>query len=290
MRWTGFSGPLTVADMNRNGQRTVLLAAILMLCLLFCGCANWLAQVNQNYTIRRVEHQNISYYADLAKACDFFLKKEKLDSNALWVCDATNLAAAYLPSIITNLKPDSIVYTHDWVSIELGSDSELNWERDKARTNIWKMTACHNGKQKNVYEEPSTKCCLVSFGLYDNADNLTPTNRIPHRVGLMYAWELSIYSREDKVRIKEIFDLPDGATWGGNASVPDGMTVISDKYSPSGNRRIQEFDLAMKDGCEETGFVQTYRIIQSDPLGNHKISIFLNGQLIKEFTFQVMKE
>lgn len=75
---------------------------------------------------------------------------------------------------------------------------------------------------------------------------------------------------------------------GEGASVPDDMTIISDQRSPS--RRVQEFDLAIKKGSEETEFIQAYRVIESDPLGNHKISIFLDGQLIKEFTFLVVNE
>lgn len=273
-----------------EGMKSAKWVLSAMLCLLFCGCANWLAQTNQDYTIRRVAHQNSSYYADLAKACDFFLKNEKLDSNAFYVCNSTNLAAAHLPSIITDLKPDEIVYTTEGVSLGLGKNSWIGWDRDKSRTNIWKMTISDHGKVKIVHEELSTKYCSASFGILDKEDNFTPTNRVPHRVGLEYAWKLAIYSREDKVRIKEVFDLPDGATWGGSASVPDGMKVISDQYSPSGNRRIDEFDLAISKGCEETDFTQGYRVIESDPLGEHKISIFLDGQLIKEFVFQVVKE
>jgi hypothetical protein len=268
----------------------ISMVVILMLCLLFCGCANWRAQANRNFNIRRVEHQNSSYYAALAQACDVFLKLKPLEPNSVYTCESTNLETSQLPSIITDLKPDNIVYTTDGVSIGLGKDSWIGWNRDKTRTNIWKMTISHHGKGKAIYEEPSTKYCLASFGILDNADNLTPTNRVPHRVGLLYAWKLTIYSREDKVRIKEIFELPAGASWGENASVPHGMTIISDQRSPSGNRRIQEFDLAIEKGSEETEFIQAYRVINGDPLGNHIISIFLDGQLIKEFTFQIVSE
>jgi hypothetical protein len=255
---------------------------------LFCGCANRWAQVNHNSRIRRVEHQNSSYYAALAQACDVFLKIKQLEPNALYVCDSTNLETSRLPSIITDLKPDNIIYTTEGVSIGLGKDSWIGWDRDKTLTNIWKMTINDQGKGITVYEEPSTKYCLAAFGIIDNANNLTPTNRVPHRIGLMYAWKLTIYSREDKVRIKEIFELPASAQWGEGASVPDDMTIISDQRSPS--RRVQEFDLAIKKGSEETEFIQAYRVIESDPLGNHKISIFLDGQLIKEFTFLVVNE
>ena len=288
---TAAFGLINGLDRSKVGvmkSATWLLAV--MLCLLFCGCANQLAQINENYTIRRVEHQNTSYYADLAKACDFFLKNETLDSNALYICDSTNLAAAHLPSIITDLKPVEIAYTVEGVSIALGKDSWIAWGRDRSRTNMWEMTINDHGKIKIVHEEPSTKYCLVSFGIYNNSDNLTLTNRIPYRVGLVYAWKLTIYSREEKVRIKEIFDLPDGATWGESTSVPDGMTDRGVQHSPNGNRRVQEFDLAMKKGCEETEIIQQYRIIDSDPVGNHKISIFLDGVLIKEINFQVVKE
>jgi hypothetical protein len=219
-----------------------------------------------------------------------FLKIKQLEPHALYVCDSTNLETSRLPSIIADLKPDEIIYTTDGVSIDLGKDSWIGWDRDKTRTNVWKMTINDQGKGKTVYEEPSTKYCLASFGIYDDSDNLKPTNRVPHRVGLMYAWKLTIYSREDKVRIKEIFELPAGAQWGGDVSVPDGVTVISDQHSPSGNRRIQEIDLAIHKGSEETEFFQPYRVIESDPVGNHKITIFLDGQLIKEFTFQVVNE
>lgn len=261
---------------------------ILVLCLFFCGCANRWSQANHSSNIRRVAHQNSSYYAALAQACDVFLKIKQLEPNVLYVCDSTNLETSRLPSIITDLKPDNIIYTTEGVSIGLGKDLWIGWDRDKTRTNIWKMTINDQGKGITVYEEPSTKYCLASFGIIDNADNLTPTNRVPHRVGLMYAWKLTIYSREDKVRIKEIFELPASAQWGEGASVPDGMTVISDQRSPS--RRVHEFDLAIKKGSEETEFIQAYRVIESDPLGHHKISIFLDGQLIKEFPFLVVNE
>ena len=274
----------------RSLRCEVPVVVILMLCLFFCGCATWCAQANRNPNIRRVEHQNSSYYAALAKACDVFLKLKPLEPNALYICESTNLETSRLPSLITDLKPDNIVYTTEGVSIGLGKDARIGWDRDKTRTNIWKMTISDLGKARTVYEEPSTKYCLASFGIFDDADNLTLTNRVPHRVGLMYAWRLTIYSREDKVRIREVFELPASATWGGDASVPDGMTIISDQHSPSGNCRIQEFDLAIKKGCEETEYIQPYRIIKSDPIGNHKISLFLDGQLIKEFTFQVENE
>jgi hypothetical protein len=138
---------------------------------------------------------------------------------------------------------------------------------------------------------PSTEVCAASFGILDEADNLTPTNRVPHRVGLYYAWRLTIHSSKSKVRVKEVFKLPASAPWVNEASVPDFMKMISDRRSKSGNIRTEEFDLKMGlKGYQETEIEKPYRVVDGDPQGTHRISLWVEGKLIKQFTFQVVGE
>ncbi len=136
----------------------------------------------------------------------------------------------------------------------------------------------------------NTDVCSVSFGL-DNGDSLVPTNRIPHRIGVHYAWRLVIHSTKSNVRVKEIFKAPGSAPWGGNTWTPDGMKIISDKHSQSGNIHVEEFDLEIGlTSPQETVFVQSYEVVDGDPRGTHRISIFVDGKLIKKLTFVVMGE
>jgi len=146
----------------------------------------------------------------------------------------------------------------------------------------------------------------ASFGLIDETGNLTPTNVIPHRVGVVYGWKLAIESSKPKVRIKEVFELPGGARWTGGA-LPDGTELISLNISKNGSIREQEFDMQIFSDVElqglnnkeknqrivvgkGVGLTEKYRVIDGDPQGTHKISIFVEGQVVNKFNFQVMGE
>ena len=260
------------------------------LCLVFCGCANWKARVNEDYYAGRVEHKDKSYYADLAEACDFFLKEKELDSEAFYIVDATNLMTSHLPPIINALEPNRIIYTTEGVSVELGKDCSVNWDRDKTRPHLWIMTMNVRGKKKILYEEPSTKYCLAVFGLYDGAGNFIPTNRIPYRVGVQYGWKLSIYSRENQVRIKCIFELPGRGVWSASPTVPEGVTLISNEISPGADKSTREYDLKIRKGGPTTTLINAYGVAIGDPTGTYKISLFLDGQPVKVFSFQVVDQ
>jgi len=138
---------------------------------------------------------------------------------------------------------------------------------------------------------PSGDVCSASFGILDEADNLIPTNRIPHRVGVYYAWRLTIHSSKSNVRVKEVFKLPASAPWVNEALVPNFMEMISDCRSRSGNIRTQECGLKMglKD-YQETEIVKPYRVVDGDPQGTHRISVYVDSKLMKQFTFQVVGE
>jgi hypothetical protein len=258
---------------------------------LLCSCAVWPEPRSENYTIRKIGHQSKTYYASLAEGCDVFLKLQPLEPNALYVCDSTNLATAVLPAIITNLHPTMVVYTCQGVSIFLNDDCSIDWNRGHINTNIWIMTVRHHGKERTVYEEPSTKYCLAAFGLCENdADDVIRTNRVPHRAGLEYAWKLTIYSRDDQVRIKDIFTLPARGVWDEAVSVPEGgsVTVASHHISADGKECTTEYDLKIRKGSPETEIIQPYKVDKDDPVGIYRISLFLNGQPINKFTFRVV--
>ena len=180
---------------------------------------------------RSAEHFQ-PFFTFLWDGSDVFLKLKPLDCHAIYISERTNLATAVLPPIITNLQPIRIMYTCKDVSIELSDDCWIEWNRDRTNTNVWKMTVSVHGKERTVYEEPSTKYCLAAFGLYDEAGNFVTTNRVLHRSGLEYAWKLTIYSREDQVRIKDIVKLPDRGVWSDTMSVPEGLTVVTNHISP----------------------------------------------------------
>jgi len=146
----------------------------------------------------------------------------------------------------------------------------------------------------------------ASFGLIDEAGNLTPTNVIPHRVGVVYGWKLAIESSKPTVRVKEVFELPGGARWTGG-TLPDRMKLVSLSLSKDGSIREQEFDMQIFSNAElqgmhdagtnprvvvgkGTAFMEKYGIVDDDPRGTHRISIFVDSQLVNRFTFQVVGE
>ena len=136
----------------------------------------------------------------------------------------------------------------------------------------------------------------ASFGIVRN-DYFIPTNRIPNRIGVEYAWSLKIHSTKTKVRVKEIFKLPGSAPWTDHASPVEWMETTSRNISKSGDVSVRECDLQMEQ-AEAMGLVdmntfeymQPYVVIKGDPSGEYRISIFVDGKFIKEFVFQVSGE
>jgi hypothetical protein len=261
-----------------------------LLLLLLCTCACWTAQPIHNHAIRTIGHQNNAYYAALAEGCDVFLKLKPLDPQAIYISERTNLATAVLPAIITNLHPERVIYSTKGVYIELSDDCFIGWGRDPRKTNVWNMTVSLHTKERTVYEEPSTKYCLVDFGVSGDSDYLVTTNRVVHRPGLEYAWKLTIYSREDHVRIKDVFELPGRGVWGDAVSMPDGITLVARHISPDEKSCTTEYDLTIRKGCAETEFIQPYILDKDDPIGVYRISLFLDGQPLKKLTFRVVPE
>src|ERR1019366_10294668 len=76
------------------------------------------------------------------------------------------------------------------------------------------------------FRNQSLESYSASFGLIDEEGNLTPTNRIPYRLGEVYGWKLAIESSKPKVRVKEVFELPGDARWTGGA-LPGGTKLVS---------------------------------------------------------------
>jgi hypothetical protein len=132
-----------------------------------------------------------------------------------------------------------------------------------------------------------TEAYSIQFGLYDNeTDRLIETNRIPHHVGVQYAWRFLIYSSKNKVRVKEIFKLPSDAKWG-DAFVPYNRNIVKVERSQSGDTYMQEYDLEMNpDGFND--LLQAYKVAPGDPQGLYKVSIFVEGKLIKKINFNVV--
>ena len=138
----------------------------------------------------------------------------------------------------------------------------------------------------------STEIRSVLFGLFDDDDYLLPTTQIPYVTGLHYGWALTVHSAKNKVRVKEIFQLPATAPWlNDDSQVPDGIKVISDWHSRSGDVRISEFDVELKpngNAADETDIIMPYRIVNGDPKGTYEISVFVEGKFVRKFTFQVL--
>ncbi len=156
---------------------------------------------------------------------------------------------------------------------------------------------------------PSKKACVISpnvhfhstnneiytalFGLINqNNGELIPTNHIVYAIGTHYGWKLFVHSGKSNVRVKEVFELPTNAPWVNDSnSLPPaaGLKTIQQWHSPSGNIATNEYELDMaslgnNDQCEMD---TPYYIVNGDPQGKYKISLYVDSNLVKAFDFWV---
>jgi len=106
-----------------------------------------------------------------------------------------------------------------------------------------------------------------------------PTNIVPLVVGQSYGWIISINPEREKVRWKEVFELPSSPdTWGsGEAS---GEYVISEDRTVS----VTEKEVSVRDGHIQN----LWSVAQGDPSGDYVIKVYVDDILRSTFNFKVL--
>jgi len=135
---------------------------------------------------------------------------------------------------------------------------------------------------KSTFVAAHVEVVSAQFGVY-GADNdgrrvLFETDNFPAITAAPYGWFIIFKADKPTVTWREEFELPSPlANWGPGEAMgvfmvsPDRRTAVTERIIPT-----------------RLGFVgNEWRYAPGDPVGAHKMRIYIDGQLIREFTFDI---
>ena len=124
----------------------------------------------------------------------------------------------------------------------------------------------------------------AQFGIF-GADSLGrrmlyETSNFPAIVAAPYGWYILFKADKPTVVWREEFELPEAPpTWGPGEALgiflvsPDRKTAVTERIIPT-----------------KLGFIANeWRYASGDPVGPHKMRVYIDGQLIREFSFNIDK-
>ncbi|WP_016952236.1 hypothetical protein [Anabaena sp. PCC 7108] len=109
--------------------------------------------------------------------------------------------------------------------------------------------------------------------------NFFPTTKVPLKKGDAYGWQIKLPNHRGKVKWREVLSLPKAPeTWSTQESEnfsisSDGTTAITKRTETPVNGVIKNF----------------WKIAPGDPLGKHKIEVYVEESLIATFEFEVVE-
>jgi hypothetical protein len=120
----------------------------------------------------------------------------------------------------------------------------------------------------------------AEFGIFrvDESGSLTfiPTNKVPLQEGTSYGWQIQLDGYEGSVTWKEVFKLPKPAeTWVNSENV----TISEDRTEAVTVRTVQ---------TEDGIIANSWSVAAGDPVGNHKIEIYIDNRRVASFNFEVV--
>ena len=119
------------------------------------------------------------------------------------------------------------------------------------------------------------------FLAIDAQGEVVETTSIPHRPGAScYSWVLLVEPENRTLSVRELFELPDSAeTWN---SDPSAVTVVNRDRSGA----VTEFEESLGDGV----ITHSWCVAEGDPVGPHRIRVFVGDRLLHDFRFSVVAE
>ena len=136
-------------------------------------------------------------------------------------------------------------------------------------------------------EKKGVHLYTFAVGTFDGAGEFTPSDVVSHEIGKLFGYELAIHSTSGKVRVREVLELPEPGVWSDNDTAPPGVNVLEQRASEDGKTHIEEFEIECGDKMYKLG--QVYEIVDGDPTGAYKFSIYLDGELAEEAELRVQK-
>ncbi len=138
---------------------------------------------------------------------------------------------------------------------------------------------------QSVSAKPTTVPIIVNkaeFGIFKVKSNKTvsflPTNKVPLIEGNKYGWRLQLKDYQGEVTWREILQLPKHPdTWG----TTDGEHFSITAHGTEGVTTRTQFI--------KNGIIQDYwTVVSGDPIGKHKIDIYINERRIASFEFETI--
>jgi hypothetical protein len=133
-----------------------------------------------------------------------------------------------------------------------------------------------------VAKSPALEVVSAQFGVF-GADQtgrriLYETDKFPAVIAAPYGWYIVFKTSKPTVIWREEFELPEPPpTWGPGEAMgiytisPDRKTAVTERIIPT-----------------RLGFIANeWRYAPGDPIGAHKMRVYIDGQLIREFAFDI---
>ncbi|BAZ79722.1 MAG: hypothetical protein ACKO9I_11215 [Sphaerospermopsis kisseleviana] len=133
-----------------------------------------------------------------------------------------------------------------------------------------------NGKQINVSKSEFGVRIVDSQG----KANFFPTTKVPLKKGDAYGWRMTLQNYQGKVKWREVLRLPKAPeTW----ATPEKDENFS--LSADGSTAITTRTQTVKNGVIEN----YWKIAPGDPLGKHRIEVYVDDRLISIFEFETVE-
>jgi hypothetical protein len=142
--------------------------------------------------------------------------------------------------------------------------------------------ATTTGPEAAATAKTAIEVVSAQFGVF-GADSmgrriLYETDRFPAVVAAPYGWYIVFKTSKPTVVWREEFELPEPPpTWGPGEALgiysisPDRKTAVTERIIPT-----------------RLGFIANeWRYAPGDPVGAHKMRVYIDGQLIREFAFDI---
>jgi hypothetical protein len=121
----------------------------------------------------------------------------------------------------------------------------------------------------------------AEFGIFHdfNAKKLVfiKTNYVPYKIGQDFGWRMPT-KRTEKIFVREELILPSPAVFFESQSDENYLAVMDDRKTI-----INDHEISPENGYIYGG----WGIAPDDPIGTHRLKVFIDGNLVKEFVFKI---
>lgn len=144
------------------------------------------------------------------------------------------------------------------------------------------------GSAKGALPTVTAAHFLVSNG----SDTPVESRQVPYLPGSScYQWVIDVPRENRELQVREVFELPGAArSWGGEDFDPDDSEPPPDDQvtvtNGDGSIGVTEFAESLDDGEISHGWC----VADGDPIGRHRIRVFIGDQMLQEFRFEVVEE